>query len=467
MKKLSVIFIIGLLLVGIIISCDNKVNDNINETVSISFNNLSSRAISSSVENFDAKKLYWKYSAKKNSADNNPNLNSGATSSNYATDEAGAVAIGQGLNATLSGFSQGLWDFKLFAYKDEGYSKLAYGGEATGVRLEWGKDNVVNVEVSPYSDQGPGTIDLSGLTVKCNETVIDNWSIISVSYNSEPASEASGKELTVSPGTYSITITIKNLDDSSIEYDPLTLDQEITVYSNLTTSVTGEVSVGAYNKIGGVIFYIAEAAVGDTAIYTFYSEEKVELLSGNTFFVGELLDAVYYKVSGKAEDAADRFFVLNTNDYLFNSENKVYWGSYGKNLFPLHDGNTPGKTITAEYVNYINNQDDDTVNNNYRNCGTEGTYMFDWVISFNTDNTNTINTTGLCDWYIPSFTEMLNLKNNYSNISGKLQFLNLDKMYKTSTALDFDVYCAFDWTDTPFELSKDFTGENCVIIRSF
>ena len=150
MKKLSIIFIIGLLL-GIIISCDNKLNDNINETVSISFNNLSSRAISSSVENFDAKKLYWKYSAQKNSEDKNKNLNSGATSSDYATDTAGAVAIGQGLNATLSGFSQGLWDFKLFAYKKSDYTQLAYGGEAKGVRLEWGKDNVVNVEVSPYN----------------------------------------------------------------------------------------------------------------------------------------------------------------------------------------------------------------------------------------------------------------------------------------------------------------------------
>ena len=45
MKKLSIIFIISLLLVVIIISCDNKLNDNINETVSISFNKLSSRAI--------------------------------------------------------------------------------------------------------------------------------------------------------------------------------------------------------------------------------------------------------------------------------------------------------------------------------------------------------------------------------------------------------------------------------------
>ena len=151
MKKTISILLLVLLIAGVIISCDNKVNDNINETVSISFNNLSSRAISSSVENFDAKKLYWKYSAQKNSEDKNKNLNSGATSSDYATDTAGAVAIGQGLNATLSGFSQGLWDFKLFAYKDPNYENLAYGGEATGVRLEWGKDNVVNVEVSPYN----------------------------------------------------------------------------------------------------------------------------------------------------------------------------------------------------------------------------------------------------------------------------------------------------------------------------
>ena len=489
MKKLSVIFIIGLLLVGIIISCDNKVNDNINETVSISFNKLSSRDISSSVENFDATKLYWKYSAKKNSADNNPNLNSGSTF-DYDSDTTGAVEIGKGLNATLSGFSQGLWDFKLFAYKDEGYSKLAYGGEATGVRLEWGYNNVVDVEVSPYidKDKGNGTIDLSELTVKCNETVISNWSISSVSFNPTTTSSFSGNKLTnVSPGTYTITITIKN-DDGTV-YDPLTLNQNITVYSNLTTTVTGEITVVAsspavppgLNLIGGVIFYVAG---GNGATYTFYDKDGTKI--EKSFSVENLIDAKYYKVSGKSETAADRFFVLYPEKQFFTNDT-VYWGFYNKDFSEITE-ETTGKSNTNTILKYIEDNKlkdetpedySDTSTTEYRNCGTTGKYMWDLLIDFNdsTKIATTGNKTGLYDWYIPSKNEIDNIFVNRSKIKPIIgeNYFPTKPFFISSSEYSTTQFRGFNWSSATFASSNKnaifYNGTvlqyDGVVIRSF
>ena len=467
MKKTISILLLVLLIAGVIISCDNKVNNNINETVSISFNNLSSRAISSSVENFDAKELYWKYSAKKNSADNNPNLNSGATSSNYATDEAGAVKIGKGLNATLSGFSQGLWDFKLFAYKDPNYENLAYGGEAKGVRLEWGKDNVVNVEVSPFfNDKDTGTIDLSKLTFECSGTPITNWSIRSVSYNNTTLDESSisGKELTVTPGTYSITITIKNEDAPLTVYDSCTLEQ-ITVYSNLKTTVTGSITLSLTPppELNDCVIYYDAGDNGQT--YTFYdsNNNKIEY-TGNS--ISELQNAKYYTVSGnRAEGKGDRFFVVY-NKLLYTEDDKVYWGFFGKSFGETNSTNKSGKSNTTTILKFIKendllNPDNPSSTSVYKNCGT-GNYLWDLLIDFNNNNP-----TGFNDWYIPSDNEMWNLKNNYSELG--LSFSGT-KYYKTSTAgMDsYKEYIASDLYSNKINYTKKTENSDfCLVMRSF
>ena len=451
------------------------------ETVSVTF---SSDDVTSSNPLFNVDALYWKYSAKKNSADNNPNLNSGATSSNYATDEAGAVAIGQGLNATLSGFSQGLWDFKLFAYKDSDYKKLAYGGEAKGVRLECGKDNVVNVEVSPYSDQGPGTIDLSGLTVKCGEAEITNWSISSIIYNNYPL-VFSGKELTIAPGTYTITINIKNEEAPLTVYDSCILEQ-ITVYSNLTTTVTSSISLSINSilelkPIGGVIYYDA----GDNGqTYTFYdsNNNKIEY-TGNS--ISELQNAKYYTVSGnRAEGKGDRFFVVY-NKLLYTEDDKVYWGFYGTSS-GTYTTDCSGKINTATIVTYIKEKDllketpveinNQVAKNKYKNCGTTGKYLWDYLIAFNDkDKTSGINienaienTSGVYDWYIPSYIEMDILFANYSIINS---YLNLSGIYKTSNVYNNiaeNYFYAYNWARKNWEKTGKYSmSENCVVIRSF
>ena len=247
MKKTISILLLVLLIAGVFISCDNKVNDNINEIVSVTF---SSDDVTSSNPLFDVSALYWKYTAEK--ADET-GLTQGATLEQrwiYGGSASNSTQTGLGV---VGGFSQGLWKFTLYGYSDAaGSTLICQGSTTTSINSE---SNNVNVKVKPITTSGNGTIDLSGLTVKCGEAEITNWSIGSVSYNPTTESEVSGKVLqNVMPGTYRITITIKNEDDPLTVYDPYTLEQDITVYSNLTTTVTGVLSVSASSETVSVTF---------------------------------------------------------------------------------------------------------------------------------------------------------------------------------------------------------------------
>ena len=334
--------------------------------------------------------------------------------------------------------------------------------------------------MSPYidKDKGNGTIDLSELTVKCNETVISNWSISSVSYDPMPdESSISGKELTVTPGTYRITITIINNDNPLIVYNSYILEQEITVYSNLTTTVTGSISLSINSilelkPIGGVISYVAEE--GNGATYTFYdsSKKKIEPLGGS-FTVENLLDAEYYTVSGKAEGADDRFFVLYTEDFLFNREKQydAFWGF--KNIdFVKITADSTGKSNKAIILKYIEEndllkEDPSDSNNTYKNCG-EGIYMWDYLIDFNdeTKTSSTGNTTELYDWYIPSSIEMTNILTKKSIINGKLNYV-FNEFFMTSSLYDANHYYSVHKDYGRMNSIKEGGSNECVVIRSF
>ena len=124
MKKCFFILAAALIAFGtLLVSCNANVEAPAEELVSISFENGSARALSSNLEGFAPETYYWKYAAKKADASN---LVSGQTAT---YDEAGAKWIkegsqGLGTPATqttpyesykVQGFSQGLWNFKLFA----------------------------------------------------------------------------------------------------------------------------------------------------------------------------------------------------------------------------------------------------------------------------------------------------------------------------------------------------------------
>lgn len=154
-KRVSVILALCLAVVLLAVSCDSSsLNE---ELVSVAFDKKTSRAISASIPDFNPNDYYWYYAAEKTDGSN---LVSGKTTT---YDCSGAVAVkrdgGKGLGS-VSGFSKGYWNFKLFAYKTvpttETMADFVYSGESTDVLLRrtsgTTNENKVNVIVSPVSD---------------------------------------------------------------------------------------------------------------------------------------------------------------------------------------------------------------------------------------------------------------------------------------------------------------------------
>ena len=280
MKKGIITILIITMLVSIgLVSCKNEVQAPDDYLVSVSFENDSSRALSATLESFDKGNYYWKYAAKK--ADSS-NLLSGQTEGYDTSAEAreagaqwvneGSTGLGSGAGTAqdpyvayrVQGFSQGLWNFTLFAYKNVSTTEtpdyqLVYQGETTGVLITAGTtgSHSVNVVVSPVQS-GNGTlsvlitsdnkitlnpatplpeqvlanakiqlgIDKLGTTTP---TVIRELSFIDEDYSNND----------LEPGTYKVSVQFTN-DDATVVYASGSV--VATVYSGLTTTVSGNLS---------------------------------------------------------------------------------------------------------------------------------------------------------------------------------------------------------------------------------
>lgn len=249
MKKFTAILLTVIMVASLFISCNDSIAPTVtDETVSVSFTEAASRSLTASLEDFEKGDYYWKYAARKNTADGT-GLNSGAT---VSYDVAGALWIkgdtssndNKGLGS-VAGFSQGIWDFKLFAYKKVGTeAKLAYQGEVTGVSLKKGSANTVSVTVSPVAgDKGTlvlaDTISLApakttnvptGLTKVYTVTALGGTAAISPDKNQT-------KQWTLDAGAYKV-----NVDFVKDGFTYASGSVVATVYSNITTTVSGDLA---------------------------------------------------------------------------------------------------------------------------------------------------------------------------------------------------------------------------------
>ena len=496
MKKYIVLILSILLIAGVITSCDNKLSNNSNETVSVTFSSDDgTRDLTSSNSLFNVSDLYWKYTAVK--ANDGTGLTQGATSEQrwiYGGSDSTSIKKGLGV---VGGFSQGLWNFTLYGYSDNAGSTLICQG-STATSIKFGSANNVNVQVKPITTGSvKGTLIINPITFTPNQGSATNltckYTVTSVGGTTEITGDLASEEtisLSLQPGSYNVTIEF--VDTNNFVY--ATGSKLVTIYNNLTTTLSGSLNelitstgVGAYpppelKPIGGVIFHVAD---DNGATYTFYDSAKNKIEpSGGSFTVSDLLEAAYYTVSGKAENVADRFFVLYTKDHLFKKN--VYWGFYNKDFTEITRDST-GKSNTNTILKYIEDNKlkdetpkdySDTSTNKYRNCGTTGKYLWDLLIDFNdsTKTSTTGNTTELYDWYIPSYDEMMNLGTNYSIIlkNKKIDF-KLDEYvgYKTSTETSETPktrYRGVNWRGGGFTYeytNKNDKEQNCVVIRSF
>lgn len=246
MRKAIYVLVLALIVTMIAVSCNADPVAPMEETVSVTFSG-SGRNITSELESFNKGQYYWKYAAEK--ADDSK-LNSGATDS-YTEEGARFIHEGEtGLVGSLSGFSQGWWNFKLFAYKlvDNEYV-LVYQGEAKNQLLTNNGVNKVTVTVNPITVESTKTgilfIDYdnldfipaqSGLTEE-DIAKFDKKAIVK-DLNGDTeygpvATDSSRYALT--PGVYDITIYIEK---SGIIYSAESV--VTTVYQGLETKLSGE-----------------------------------------------------------------------------------------------------------------------------------------------------------------------------------------------------------------------------------
>ena len=110
MKKFTAILLTVLMIASLFISCENKITPVSDETVSVSFDESTSRSLTASLDPFKANDYYWAYKAVKR---DNTGLISGQT--NFAWID----NVNKGLTKKVAGFSQGVWEFTLYAYTEE------------------------------------------------------------------------------------------------------------------------------------------------------------------------------------------------------------------------------------------------------------------------------------------------------------------------------------------------------------
>ena len=252
MKKFTAILLTVLMIASLFISCENKITPVSDETVSVSFDESTSRSLTASLDQFDANNYYWAYKATKTDS---TGLTSGQTE--FAWVKSGSEAPSEGKyglkDVKIPGFSQGAWEFELYAYTTNsktdanGDSTMAYTGK-TNVVLTKGAENKVSVTVSPIS-AGNGTlvVNISNIKIeKADGTVLgDNdqanfvkeVTINPIATDGEIPEIKTGVNYTydAKPGAYKVNVALQQ--DGIIFASGSVV---ATVYSNITTTVSGK-----------------------------------------------------------------------------------------------------------------------------------------------------------------------------------------------------------------------------------
>ncbi len=246
-RSLIIILTLCMAIALLSLSCNAEVSHSSEELVSVSFGKDTARALSANLPSFNVDSYYWYYAAEK--VDDSL-LCSGETDS---FDESGAVAVNGGNKglAIVRGFSQGIWNFRLFAYKGTGKTDLVYEGLSTGVALKSSSTNetsanVVKVVVSPISDStksGTLSIDIESIRSSSSVGTVKKVYIAYVSMDSwtgsfDSYSEVTGSSYSVelAPGAYSVSVKLETDDKTA------TGAVVATVYSNLETSIGGSIT---------------------------------------------------------------------------------------------------------------------------------------------------------------------------------------------------------------------------------
>ena len=247
-KSLIILLVLGVLLTLGLASCKNEVQAPADELVSVSFEQAVSRALTATLQEFKKENYYWYYAAKK--ADST-GLISGQTTTYTVADAVAVKKDGtKGLDGQVPGFSQGSWDFLLFAYEEDPEATGAtitkadytYWGEATAVVLKKNGANTVSVTVNP-AEQGQGTLFVDMEHIKLSEASSASHNtvapLVSISCGEKTYEIEAGSNIKYKVDAGQWIVKVEYTDGDIIFATGTVL---ATVYPRLTTIVTGDVS---------------------------------------------------------------------------------------------------------------------------------------------------------------------------------------------------------------------------------
>lgn len=240
MKKALGILSVLVLITVMLISCNAE--QNVNDTVEVSFNVSSSRALT--VENDDfisvnSDKLTWYYHGVKKT-DTEFKTGQSGTGDDYWTP----ISTGDRLSATSVEFSQGQWYFEVKAINDAGIQM--YYGKTNGNVLLTKENTTISISVSPFVSGVKGTLVLNGVYIEPadgnpSKVAPNRLFINGVPRNISISNGATSLSYTeqVEPGTYTVEVQRVGEEDTGVVL--ASASKTVVVYSGLTTTIEGSV----------------------------------------------------------------------------------------------------------------------------------------------------------------------------------------------------------------------------------
>ena len=167
MKKALGILSVLVLITVMLISCNAE--QNVNDTVGVSFNVSSSRSLTVENEDFisvDSADLTWYYHGEKKT---DTEFKTGQSASmipteiNYWTE----ISKGNLLSSTKKEFSQGQWYFEVKAIKNDGNKNATqmYYGKTNGNVLLTKEQRTISISVSPFVSGVTGRLVLDSVYI--------------------------------------------------------------------------------------------------------------------------------------------------------------------------------------------------------------------------------------------------------------------------------------------------------------
>lgn len=247
MKKALGILSVLVLITVMLISCNAE--QNVNDTVEVSFNVSSSRALTVTNEGFTSvysEDLTWYYHGEKKT-DKEFKTGQSASMDKTSTDYWTRISKGNELAGKQVTFSQGQWYFEVKAIKNDGNENATqmYYGKTNGNVLLTKEQRTISISVSPFVSGVEGTLVLNGVYIEPADGNPSNVAPNKLLINGVPKNISISEGATslsyteqVEPGTYTVEVQRVGKDTGVIL---ASASKTVVVYSGLTTTISGSV----------------------------------------------------------------------------------------------------------------------------------------------------------------------------------------------------------------------------------